>query len=468
MGEEGEYQLIGTAKASDVTYTDDVGMNYERTRYYYRIRAIYEGERATSFSNAVSTDGIMCGSSANLDQNCVGVNLTDAEGKVLDSLTLHKGESSPELHLQLSYKNGSKKDFKDYKKEKGGAPFLSWDICSSVKDSNYDDYARFLPTMDYLGINPDTNSCTAKLYGEEVVPDNVQKYISVTFQGTQGSCVIWIPFTVLAAEPGVNYGEPETIASFSNSDALWQSVKTSFRNRESSFGVLLDMDAYEREYGHEEIIDGYPMSYNDPLSDDIDRRVFDFYSERGGMKSWEGDYLNEGIKSWEAHEGYISYGGERYQSLWFSDVNYYTTREQEDWMDKEIDKMVNQPGGMFYGYKDKSDYEKVKAVYDYVSNKITWVDGTKVGLYHMAYSGLHDGKGTCQSYALLFYRLARELGVPNRVLMGTDAGAHTYNIVQVGSKWYYIDCSNRRFLQGSKNFKTTTLQAIWREKEFQK
>lgn len=470
--ESGTYEKIGETEASKLTYTDAVGMNYERTKYHYKVRAIYAGELATTFSNAVSTEGIMCGTPANLDKNCVDVNLTDAEGNVLDSLTLHKGESSPELHLQLTYKNGSKKDFIDFKKQNGA--FLSWAICNSTNDytgndddPNDKDYARFLPTMDYLEINPDTATCTAKLYGEEVVPNGVQKYISVTFQFTDGPCVIWIPFTVIEAESGVDYGEPEKLETFSDSDTLWESVKTSFRNRGSSFGVLLDMDVYEQEYGYGEKYEDGSYASHKFLSDDLERRVFDFYQERDGMQSWEGDYLNEGVKSWEANEGYISYDGKRYQSLWFSEVTYYTTKEQEDWMDAEIDKMVNQPGGMFNAYKDKSDYEKVKAVYDYVSNKIKWVDGSKVGIYHMAYSGLHDGIGTCQSYALLFYRLARELGVPNRVLMGTDAGAHTYNIVKLGSRWYYIDCSNKRFLQGSKTFKTTTLQAIWRQNEFQ-
>ncbi len=467
LGEDGEYKKIGTAEAWENTYTDDAGMNYERTKYHYKIRAIYEGEVATSFSNAVSTGGNLCGTPANLDKNCVGVNLTDAEGNVIDSLTLHVGESSPELHLQLIYKNGTKKDFKDFKKQKWGNPFLSWDICSSTKDHNYTDYARFLPTMDYLGINPDTDSCTAKLYGEEVVPEGVQKYISVTFQLTDGPYVIWIPFTVIEAEPGVDYGEPEKLETFTDSDALWQSVKDSFRNRESSFYVLLDWDTYEQEYGHEmETEYGDTIHYNDFLSDDIHRKAFDFYEERAGMKSYEGDYLNEGIKSWDAQESQVLYENQYYDALYF-EVTYFSTKEQEDWMDAEIDRMVNQPGGMFYSYKNKSDYEKVKAVYDYVSNKISWVDGTKVGIYHMAYSGLHDGKGTCQSYALLFYRLTRELGVPSRVLMGTDAGAHTYNIVKLGSRWYYIDCSNKRFLQGSKNFKTTKLQSIWLGKEFQ-
>lgn len=479
LDEDGEYKIIGTAEAWEDTYTDDAGMNYERTRYHYRVRAIYEGEVATSFSNAVSTGGIMCGSPANLDPNCVSVNLTDAEGNVIDSLRLHVGESSPELHLQLTYKNGSKKDFKDIcyeinKKYGWGAPFIMWDIRNSINDytgneddPNYKDYARFLPTMDFLGINQDTATCTAKLYGEEVVPEGVEKYISVTFQNTSGPYVIWIPFTVIEAEPGADYGEPETIETFTDSDALWQSVKDSFRNRESSFYVLLDWDTYEQEYGHEmETEYGDTIHYNDLLSDDINRRVFDFYEERAGMKSYEGDYLNEGIKSWDAQESQILYGDQYYDALYF-EVTYFSTKEQEDWMDAEIGRMVNQPGGMFYSYKDKSDYEKVKAVYDYVSNKISWVDGTKVGIYHMAYSGLHDGKGTCQSYALLFYRLTRELGVPSRVLMGTDAGAHTYNIVKLGSRWYYIDCSNKRFLQGSKNFKTTKLQSIWLGKEFQ-
>lgn len=483
LGEDGEYKRIGTAEAWENTYTDDVGMNYERTKYHYKIRAIYEGEMATSFSNAVSTKGIMCGSPENLDKNCVDVKLTDAEGNVLDKLTLHVGESSPELHLQLTYKNGTKRDFKDIcyeinKKQGWGAPFISWDVSRNSNSDNWDedDCARFLPTMDYLGINTDTATCTAKLLGEAVTSESTKQYISVTFQDLPeegGSCVLWIPITVLPAEPGKDYGEVEEIKvftdkAFTDSDAFWQSVKDSLRNRESSFYVLLDGDVYNQEYGHEmETEYGDTIHYNDDLADDLERRAFDFYAERVGMKSYEGDYLNESIKSWDAQETGIYYEGKFYQSLWFSKVDYFSTKKNEDWMDKEIDKMVNQPGGMFYAYKDKSDYEKVKAVYDYVSNKIKWVDGTKVGIYHMAYSGLHDGKGTCQSYALLFYRLTRELGVPSRVLMGTDAGAHTYNIVKLGSRWYYIDCSNKRFLQGSKSFKTTKLQSIWLTKDFQ-
>lgn len=475
--EQATYEKIGTADANADSYTDGDNYNvtYERTKYHYRIKAIYEEGWETPFSNIVSTGGAMCGSPANLDKNCVDVKLTDAAGEEINSLTLHVGESSPELHLQLIYKNGTKKDFRDIcseinKKQGWGAPFISWDIESNSADNNYDDYAKFLPTIDYLGIDPDTVLCTAKLYGEEVVPKGVQKYLSITFQGTSGPYIMWVPFEVRAAE-GEVYEEPEELKTFNskiftNSEELWQSVRDSLWNRENNFYVLLDGDVYNREYSYEVETEYGPVTYVKDIGEDLDGKAFDFYGERADMKSYEGDYLDEGIKSCFWPEKSVLYDGKYYQAVYF-EVNYVTTKAQEDWMDAEVNRMVNQPGGMFYGYKDKTDYEKVKAVYDYVSNQIKWVDGSKVSLYHTAYSGLHDGKGTCQSYALLFYRLTRELGVPSRVLMGTDAGAHTYNIVKLGSRWYYIDCSNKRFLQGSKSFKTTKLQSRWLTAEFQ-
>ncbi len=483
LGADGSYEKIGQAEGTKNSYTDEsAACSYNRTKYHYKIQAVYQtdsGEQQTPFSNIVSTQGMIYGSPQAIDKECTGARITDASGNVLDSLILHVGEKGPELHVQLQYKDGSVKDWKTLAPElnKGAYVYsLNWSLSEadddnkSVMGTDSTVYAGFLPTDDYLGVNPEVSGGSARLAGKQVTPGDRKYYITIELWGH--NCAITMPFTVIAEDPDADYdrvqeGE-DVLRVYDNTDDFWQAVRDSFRNRMTSFSVLMKSETYNEAYG-KTITDsaGNPIMTVEPLPNLIDGEAFDFYGDRDGMRPGDGDYLQEGISSYQAVDSQVYYENEMYQGLFFKSVTYFSTKEQENWMDTEIDKMVNQPGGRFYSCRNKSDYEKIKAVYDYVSNKISWVDGTKVGIYHMAWSGLHDGIGTCQSYALLFYRLVRELGVSSRVLMGTDPGAHTYNIVRLGEYYYYIDCSNRRFLKGSKNFQKATLQKLWQRPEFQ-
>ena len=459
VGADGEYGKIGTAEASAVSYTDDAGFSYERSKYHYKIQGVYDGDVRTPFSNVVSTKGMIYSGLEDWDADCVRAEITDAQGNPIDALTLHVGESSPELRVRLIYKDGSGEDWKSvvYPLAQSGYGFYwnEWRVSAGgfSPAGNDGDYARFLPTFDYLGMDSAASGASAQLVGIAPTPADVSYYVSVTLQGCIGG--IAIPLTVLEAEPGIDYGETKGLTAYDNVEDFWEAVRASFRDRQESFCVLLDRDVYEKTYGGDA-----------DFFDLIDEEAFDFYEDRPGMKSGEGDYLGEGLSRYESSTRTVYYYEDSYAAIALSNVEYLTTKEQEDWMDEQIDKMVNRPGGRFYSDRNKNDYDKIKAVYEYVADLITWVDGTGKSLYHTAYSGLHDGKGTCQSYALLFYRLMREMGISTRVLMGTDAGAHTYNLVELGGKYYYIDCSDKRFLKGSKNFKTSPLQELWQDPRF--
>lgn len=107
----------------------------------------------------------------------------------------------------------------------------------------------------------------------------------------------------------------------------------------------------------------------------------------------------------------------------------------------------------------KSDYDKVKAIHDYVIKNANY-GGSNHTLN--AYGVLIDKKGVCQSYALAAYRLFNDAGIECKMI---GANTHVWNLVKVDGKWYYIDLtwddektkSNSNicytyFLKGSKDF----------------
>lgn len=59
---------------------------------------------------------------------------------------------------------------------------------------------------------------------------------------------------------------------------------------------------------------------------------------------------------------------------------------------------------------------------------------------YSAYDGIVNGQTVCQGYALLTYEMMRQAGIPVKIVEGTSRGiAHTWNLVQLGGKWYHLD-----------------------------
>ena len=120
-------------------------------------------------------------------------------------------------------------------------------------------------------------------------------------------------------------------------------------------------------------------------------------------------------------------------------VPYYTTAEQE----AELDIAVNQILDSLNLY-NASDYDKVKGIYDYLCQNVTYdyahADDPTYTLKHSAYAALVHNTAVCQGYALAFYRLALTLGIDARIVGGTaNGGAHDWNIVELGGKYFDLD-----------------------------
>ncbi len=120
-------------------------------------------------------------------------------------------------------------------------------------------------------------------------------------------------------------------------------------------------------------------------------------------------------------------------------VKLFTTAEQEAEVDAEIDRVL---GSIITDGMD--DYQKVNAIYDYMCANITYdyanLNDSSYMLKHSAYAALINKTAVCQGYALLFYRMALEVGMDARYISGIGNGSpHGWNIVELEDLYYNLD-----------------------------
>ena len=68
---------------------------------------------------------------------------------------------------------------------------------------------------------------------------------------------------------------------------------------------------------------------------------------------------------------------------------------------------------------------------------------------HSCIGGLLDGKANCQGYADTFYLLGTLAGLEVRTIGGTAGGPHSWNIIKLDGKWYYVDTTFNDGIEGS-------------------
>ncbi|KDR94934.1 protein of unknown function [Peptoclostridium litorale DSM 5388] len=141
------------------------------------------------------------------------------------------------------------------------------------------------------------------------------------------------------------------------------------------------------------------------------------------------EYLSNsrGWYSWSA-TGYVNDA-----TITFN-VDYLHSKSDEDYIESETDSILSEiisPG--------MSDLEKVKAVNDYIVLNTQYSEETFASA-HSPYAILTEGKGVCQAYALLEYKMLGKLGFERRYVVGNAGGVgHAWNSVNIGGNWYFID-----------------------------
>ena len=145
---------------------------------------------------------------------------------------------------------------------------------------------------------------------------------------------------------------------------------------------------------------------------------------------------------------------------------YYSNAQQEQELDTKVNQIINS-----LNLSGKTDYEKIKAVYEYVCKNVVYAQKAIDGTYapdtpewyraYSAYGALCIGEATCQGFSVAIYRLMLEAGIDCRLIAGDN---HGWNIVKLEGKYYLLDATwdsdawhfhntFHWFLKGSGNFR---------------
>lgn len=463
--------------ADSVSYTDYIDNDNDivkKMAYRYCVEAVYEKDGA---EEPVRSDEVSCGGmiyNAELIKQTggvyVGAKMVNQDGQEISSLTLHEGETSDELFLALVKKDGTTVFWQDALVENGSFQWglgLPYPARFPMNDWSGDtapyEYASF--PMGYLY---DT-SCT-RLKGLKITAGQ-QLYLYV--KGQDPKFLTAISVTVEEAEQGMTYPsyDKEGIVTDDLQSGL-QILRDAVRDRVNYRKVYIKKSACDpsiEAYNALRVQDESDNPSGNPLGGYIpewlEAEIYDINRGRQGMSPWEGDYAYYAIRQGQSYvdlEYPTKIYGEDYYMLELDIPQFTTTAEQEAAVDAKVAQLL---GSRFSGLAGKSEYARAKAVYDYVSTSMHYDNSDPV--HHYAYGGLCKGKATCMGFALSFQRLASELGLESKIIMGMDGGAHTYNLVKIQGKYYYLDCSAKKFLKGKNSFKTAPLQDRYLSTAFQ-
>lgn len=163
-------------------------------------------------------------------------------------------------------------------------------------------------------------------------------------------------------------------------------------------------------------------------------------------------------------------------------IEYLTSEDEEAYVTKKVNSVVKKLG---LTSSSKTEYEKVRLIYDYVMKLITYDDyhynsGEPYPYMHSAYAAFDTGYAVCQSYATVFYRLCEEAGISARVIPGNPnekgSSTHGWNIVKIGNDYYNLDATwddsanptHIYFLKNKAEFAGHTRQSDFASKSFEK
>jgi len=117
-------------------------------------------------------------------------------------------------------------------------------------------------------------------------------------------------------------------------------------------------------------------------------------------------------------------------------VKYLTNQTQEAAVQKKVDQLLK----TIIKPSMKTEFEKVKAINDYIVSNTTYGTKTKASP-HSAYALLMEGQAVCQGYALTAYKMLEQAGFDVKYVVGTvnNNEAHAWNLVKIDGNWYHLD-----------------------------
>ncbi len=416
-------------------------------KYYFKVKAIHtetDGTRTESvFSEIVENEEVVQG--IGYGTGYKGICFLE-DGKPVEILELHVGETK-KLGLGLIKEDGTVVPMKSLKsKLQVNDPLLYYStewrtgFISSFETMEWVEE----DSGEYADVEFSMEDDVLRGYEQYVTADKLleagregQYFLEVETQCNSvfGFYLYRVPIRILAAEEGVTYEKGFTPAHICQTKEEAYAYAREIQRSRSKGAILVEEGVFNQSNIYRAL---------NP------EEIYDTYAERIGMKPDEGDYIFYHIgdlskKSGEVVmiDGYkyekLKAGGIYYDVYTFSGP-YLTTRAQENRVDAKIRELLS-TGELSGVYQTGSETQKAEAIASYVNSHVTY-KGTTDPQYHTCYSALIDGIGTCEAYSLLYMRLAREMGLPSKIVgttLDASGNSHAFNIVKADGKWYHID-----------------------------
>ena len=153
----------------------------------------------------------------------------------------------------------------------------------------------------------------------------------------------------------------------------------------------------------------------------------------------QGDFMKWDVDETET-EFSAKKSGSYYYYTFTMHIDYLTTLSERKKLDAKVDEVISS----FKFTNKTSTYNKIKKVYDYVCENVSYAKSSSNEKVYSAYSALINKKAVCQGYATLIYKMYRTLGISTRVIAGNSSFSgdnHGWNIVKLGSYFYNIDAT---------------------------
>jgi transglutaminase/protease-like cytokinesis protein 3 len=244
-----------------------------------------------------------------------------------------------------------------------------------------------------------------------------------------------------------------TAKTYTSEDNVYNLIKKNLLSHNKEFTIEMDTDTMDEIGRDTDLID---------IATALDDKD----------TSKDSDYLKLSMSNWSTEWSWSYYRGKATLTL---SVVYRSTLKQEKTLDTKIDSVLKA-----LDLDDATDYEKVKAIHDYIIKRVSYDQTYKK---HTAYNALINKSSVCEGYALAAYRMFTDAGIESRIITGTaNGGSHAWNIVKVDGKWYNIDLTwddpimntgeqvlrYDYFLKNTKEFEDHTRASEFNTKSFRK
>ena len=115
-------------------------------------------------------------------------------------------------------------------------------------------------------------------------------------------------------------------------------------------------------------------------------------------------------------------------------MEYLESYEQTQKVEQKVQEILKE-----LNLDGKTEYQKVKAIHDYIVENVNYDLSTE---QNTAYTALINQVSACQGYATLMYKMLTDAKIECRIIGGsTDGTPHAWNIVKVDGAWYNVDCT---------------------------